>query len=154
MSNYMAGVCMSEHNMRLMTTEGMWLTSQRDMLNKRVWQCNDLYKMPRVNMIKMVNTGMICPIMMLWRYTWFDQGNKTWWVCSMSLIQEINDMYYYDVIRTPRTRHKRRHPLIECAQHDFNIIYFSFLYFIFLGLTRGLPLLLCILRCDEEFRPT
>ena len=30
----------------------------------------------------------------------------------------------------------------------------SLYYFFFLGLTRVLPLLLRILRCDEEFRPT
>ena len=29
-------------------------------------------------------------IVMVWRYTWFDQGNKTWRVCFMSLIQESN----------------------------------------------------------------
>jgi len=46
----------------------------------------------------------------------------------------------------------------RCARHDFKIflfslffLYFPFLcFFIFLGLTRVLPLLLHILRCDEE----
>ena len=34
-------------------------------------------------------------------------------------------------------------------------IYFPFfMFFYFLGLTRALPLLLCILKCDEELRPT
>jgi len=32
-------------------------------------------------------------------------------------------------ISTPHARHKVRQPLIECAQCDFKIIYFSFLYF-------------------------
>jgi len=31
---------------------------------------------------------MICPLWRLGRYAWLDQGNKTWWVCSVSLIQE------------------------------------------------------------------
>ena len=30
-------------------------------------------------------------------------------------------------ISTPRAYHKGRQPLIECANHDFNIIYFPFL---------------------------
>jgi len=29
-------------------------------------------------------------------------------------------------ISTPRAHHKGRQPLIECANHDFNIIYFTF----------------------------
>jgi len=55
-------------------------------------------------------------------------------------------------ISTPRARHKRRQPLIDCAKHDFKtmyfpffifFMYFSFLFFFyFLGLTRVLPLLL------------
>ena len=57
-------------------------------------------------------------------------------------------------ISTLRTRHKRRQPLIKCANHDLNIIYFPFLYFFlpflgfmfftFLGSTRVFPLLLRI----------
>jgi len=36
-------------------------------------------------------------------------------------------------ISTPHARHKGRQPLIECENHDFNIIYFPFyLYFPFL----------------------
>ena len=58
-------------------------------------------------------------------------------------------------ISTPRAHHKGWQPLIECAQRDFKIIYFSlFIFLHFLGSTKRLPLLLCILRCDEEFRPT
>ena len=58
-------------------------------------------------------------------------------------------------ISTPCARHKGRQPLIECAQCDFKIIYFSlFKFFIFLGSTKGLALILRILRCDEEYRPT
>ena len=34
-------------------------------------------------------------------------------------------------IITPRARHKGRQPLIECAKHDFKIVYFPFLYFLF-----------------------
>ena len=29
-------------------------------------------------------------IMMPWRNVWYDQGNKTGWVCLVSLIQEPN----------------------------------------------------------------
>ena len=65
-------------------------------------------------------------------------------------------------ISTPRTRRIGRQPLIECANHDFNIIYFpfylysSFLYIFFtvLGSTRLFLSLLRILGCDEEVRPT
>ena len=66
-------------------------------------------------------------------------------------------------ISTPRARHKGRQPLIECAKYDFKIMYFPFFIFffvfslfmfiIFFGLTWVLPLLLRILRRDEEFRP-
>ena len=58
-------------------------------------------------------------------------------------------------ISTRRARHKGQQPLIECAKHDFKIMYFPFLYFfIFFGVDKGVPLLLRILRCDEEFIPT
>ena len=33
-------------------------------------------------------------------------------------------------ISTPCTRHKGQQPLIECANHDFNIIYFPFFIFL------------------------
>ena len=33
-------------------------------------------------------------------------------------------------ISTPRARHKRRQPLIECASHNFKIMYFPFLCFL------------------------
>jgi len=35
-------------------------------------------------------------------------------------------------ISTPRVHYKGRQPLIECARHDFKIIYFSFFMFFFL----------------------
>jgi len=66
-------------------------------------------------------------------------------------------------ISTPRTRRIGRQPLIECANHDFNIIYFPFylylsfslfMFFTFLGSIRVFPSLLHILGCDEEIRPT
>ena len=58
-------------------------------------------------------------------------------------------------ISTLRVHHKGRQPLIECAIHDFKIMYFPFLCLLFfLGSTKVLPLLLRILRCNEEFRPT
>ena len=61
-------------------------------------------------------------------------------------------------ISTLHASHKGQQPLIECANHDFKIVYFSFfiffMFFTFLGLTRMLPLLLHILGCDEEIRPT
>jgi len=34
-------------------------------------------------------------------------------------------------ISTPRARHKGQQPLIECAKHDFKIMYFPFLYFFY-----------------------
>ena len=89
MRNYMVRVCMSEDNMRLTTIEGIWLATQRNMLKERVWQCNDLCKMQHMNMINGKYKNDMS-IMTLWRYTRFDQGNKTWWVCSVSLIQEPN----------------------------------------------------------------
>jgi len=58
-------------------------------------------------------------------------------------------------ISTPHARHKGWWPLIECAQRDFKIVYFPFCIFLLLGgSTRVLPLLLRILKCNEEFRPT
>jgi len=57
-------------------------------------------------------------------------------------------------IITPCTRHKGRQPLIECAKHDFKIVYFPFfIFFIFWGSKKVLPLLLRILKCDEKLRP-
>ena len=38
---------------------------------------------------------------------------------------------HMECISTPRTRHKGRQPLIECAKRDFKIVYFPFLYFLF-----------------------
>jgi len=41
-------------------------------------------------------------------------------------------------ISTPRARHKGQQPLIECAKHDFKIMYFPFLcFFIFWGRQGG-----------------
>ena len=42
-------------------------------------------------------------------------------------------------ISTPCTRHKGRQPLIDCAQCDFRIIYFSLFifYFLFFGGRQG-----------------
>jgi len=44
-------------------------------------------------------------------------------------------------ISTPHARHKGRQPLIECAKHDFKIVYFPFFIFLFyfLGSTRVFP---------------
>ena len=57
-------------------------------------------------------------------------------------------------ISTPCVHHKEQQPLIECTKHEFKIVYFSFLHylFIFLESTRVLPLPLRILGYDEEFR--
>jgi len=78
-------------------------------------------------------------------------------------------------ISTPHVRHKGRQPLIECARHDFKIMYFPFFYvfmyfsffyvffllfvglfvfFIFSWSIRVFPSLLRILNCDEEIKPT
>ena len=44
-------------------------------------------------------------------------------------------------INTPRVRHKGRQPLIECARHDFKIMYFSFFYVFYLfGVDKGVAL--------------
>ena len=40
-------------------------------------------------------------------------------------------------ISTPRTRHKGRQPLIECAKHDFKIMYFPFLCLLFFWGRQG-----------------
>jgi len=40
-------------------------------------------------------------------------------------------------ISTPYARHKRQQPLIECAKHDFKIVYFPFLYFLFFWGRQG-----------------
>ena len=42
-------------------------------------------------------------------------------------------------IITPRARHKGWQPLIECAQCDFKIVYFSFIVFFF-GVDKGVAL--------------
>ena len=62
-------------------------------------------------------------------------------------------------ISTPCVHHKGRQPLIECARHDFKIMYFPFFFcifmlFIFLWSTRVFPSLPRILNCDEEIRHT
>ena len=43
-------------------------------------------------------------------------------------------------ISTPRAHHKGRQPLMECANHDFNIIYFPILCFYFFGVYKGVSL--------------
>ena len=42
-------------------------------------------------------------------------------------------------ISTPCARHEGQQPLIECAKHDFKIVYFPFLYFFF-GVDKGVAL--------------
>ena len=57
-------------------------------------------------------------------------------------------------ISTPHARHKGQQPLIECAKHDFKIMYFPFFIFLyFFWVDKRVPLFLRILRCDEEFIP-
>ena len=45
--------------------------------------------------------------------------------------------------------------LKSCVQRDFkSYLFFPFLYlFIFFGVNKGVPLLLSILKCNEEFKP-
>ena len=68
-------------------------------------------------------------------------------------------------ISTPRVRHKGRQPLIECARHDFKIMYFPFFVFLafygpfciflsFSGQQGCFPRSYVFLNCDEEIRPT
>ena len=68
-------------------------------------------------------------------------------------------------ISTPRVHHKGRQPLIECARHDFKIMYFpfflcffsflwTFLYFLSLCGRQGcFPRSYVFLNCDEEIKP-
>jgi len=47
------------------------------------------------------------------------------------LKMRVRELFTHEAsISTPRAHHKGRQPLIECADHDFNIIYFPF-YVIF-----------------------
>ena len=61
------------------------------------------------------------------------QKNQKWkkveGLCVLKMRVRESFMHGKD-ISTPRARHKGRQPLIECANHDFNIIYFHFLYFL------------------------
>jgi len=43
-------------------------------------------------------------------------------------------------ISTPHARHKGRKPLIECAKHDFKIMYFPFYVYYFFGVDKGVAL--------------
>ena len=54
-------------------------------------------------------------------------------------------------ISTPRVRHKGQQPLIKCAKHDFQIMYFSFfIFYIFWGRQGDYPCFyvsLCLREC-------
>jgi len=69
-------------------------------------------------------------------------------------VQEL--FTHAESISTPRARHKGQYPFTQvCKKRDFNIIYFPFfISFSLFGVDKGMLLLLRILRCDEEFRPT
>ena len=66
-------------------------------------------------------------------------------------------------ISTPCVRHKERRPLIECANHDFKIMYFLFsflciflpsmFFLLFCGRQECFPRFYIFLNCDEEIRP-
>jgi len=43
-------------------------------------------------------------------------------------------------ISTPRVHHEGLKPLIECAKHDFKIVYFPFYIFSFFGIDKGVAL--------------
>jgi len=77
----------------------------------------------------------------------------------------------WEGISTPRACHKVRQPLIECANHDFNFIYFPFylyfpflfftifgflcFFFYFFGVDKDVSLAPTYSSiCDEEIRPT
>ena len=76
------------------------------------------------------------------------------------------DFMHGEDISTPRVRHKGQQPLIECANHDFKIMYFPFscvfVYFLafyvffllFCGRQGCFPRSYVFLNCDEEIRPT
>ena len=77
-----------------------------------------------------------------------------------NLKMRVRELFTHkESISTRHARNKGQQP--QCAYRDFKMIFFSlfyifslFTFFIFLGSTRVLPSLLCILRCDEEIRPT
>ena len=102
MSNYMEGVCMSEHNMWLMTTKGMWLAEQKH----AKWICMIMEWLMQMQCMNMINGKYRndMSIMTLCRDAWYDQGNKTWRVCFMSLIQETNgkDPKVHYLVTTPK----------------------------------------------------
>jgi len=51
------------------------------------------------------------------------------WILKMR-VQEL--FMHEEGISTPHARHKGRQPLIECANHDFKIVYFFlFIFFMF-----------------------
>ena len=66
------------------------------------------------------------------------------WILKM----RVRELFTHgEGISTPRAHHKGRHPLIECANHDFNIIYVPFMFFyvfsifyVFFGVDKGVSL--------------
>ena len=53
----------------------------------------------------------------------------------------VRELYTHrEGISTPHAHHKGRQPLIECAKHDFKILYFPFLYFYFFWVDKGVSL--------------
>ena len=54
-------------------------------------------------------------------------------------VQEL--FMHVEGISIPRARHKGQQPLIECAKHDFKIVYFPFFIFLyFFGVDKGVAL--------------
>ena len=57
------------------------------------------------------------------------------------LKRRVQELFMHrEDISTPRARHMGRQPLIECAKHDFKIIYFPFFIIIFFRIDKGVAL--------------
>ena len=64
-----------------------------------------------------------------------NKKDKGLWILKMRVRELLTQG---EGISTPRARPKGRKPLIECAKHDFKILYFPF--FIFFGVDKGVAL--------------
>ena len=90
------------HNKRTMITECMQLAEQKH----AKWICITMNWLTQMQSMNMINDKCRndMSIMMPWRDALCDQGNQTWWVCSMSLIQEPNgnDPKVHYLVTTPK----------------------------------------------------
>ena len=82
------------HNMWMMIIECMQLAKQKH----AKWICMTVQWLMQMQCMNDMS------IMTPWRDAWRDQGNQTWWVCTMSLIQEPNgkDPKVHYLVTTPK----------------------------------------------------